>query len=28
VANPALTIVALVLREADYISRELAAGGP
>ena len=25
-ANPTLTIVALVLRQADYISRELAAG--
>jgi choline dehydrogenase-like flavoprotein len=25
-ANPTLTIVALVLRQADYISREIAAG--
>jgi choline dehydrogenase-like flavoprotein len=25
-ANPTLTIVALALRQADYISRELAAG--
>jgi choline dehydrogenase-like flavoprotein len=25
-AKPTLTIVALVLRQADYISRELAAG--
>ena len=25
-ANPTLTIVALVLRQADYISRELVAG--
>lgn len=25
-ANPTLTIVALLLRQADYISRELAAG--
>jgi len=28
VANPTLTIVALALREANHISRELAAGGP
>jgi choline dehydrogenase-like flavoprotein len=25
-ANPTLTIVALVLRQADYIARELGAG--
>jgi choline dehydrogenase-like flavoprotein len=25
-ANPTLTIVSLVLRQADYISREISAG--